>query len=167
MTETGKKFDNELKEKINTELKEKMKDKKVLAIGAVVIVILLLVLITRGCGGKGISMSEDEIAQTALKKAEQDYGYKLTLDSCEVVDSFSSKQKWPMTGEKVKVNVYGVLLKADANDSAGNTVDSLKYEVLIKQVDFNNMIDALAVNCTDLDDKDIIQKIKEDVKEEK
>ena len=63
--------------------------------------------------------------------------------------------------------MYGVLLKADANDSAGNTVDSLKYEVLIKQVDFNNMIDALAVNCTDLDDKDIIQKIKEDVKEEK
>ena len=163
MTETGKKFDNELKEKINTELKEKMKDKKVLAIGAVVIVILLLVLITRGCGGKGISMSEDEIAQTALKQAEQDYGYKLTLDSCKVIDTSSSKRNWPLTGEKVKVNVYGVLLKADANDSEGNTVESVKYEVIIQQWDMDNNISAQAINCSDETDEDIAQKVKEDM----
>lgn len=120
-------------------------------------------IISRGCG-KGISMSKDEIAETALKQAEQNYGYKLTLDSCEVVDTSSSKRKWPLTGEKVKVNVYGVLLKADANDSAGNTVESLKYEVLIQQWDYDNNISAQAVDCTDLDDKDIVQKIKEDVK---
>lgn len=167
-SESTEKFKNDLKNKLdnsfngNNDLKEKLNNKKVIIIGAAVI-ILLLIIISRGCG-KGISMSKDEIAETALKQAEQNYGYKLTLDSCEVVDTSSSKRKWPLTGEKVKVNVYGVLLKADANDSAGNTVESLKYEVLIQQWDYDNNISAQAVDCTDLDDKDIVQKIKEDVK---
>lgn len=150
-------------EKTGMELKEILKNKKVLFAAATIVVILALVLLIKGCG-KGNSLSEDEIATAALSEAERDYGYKLTLKSCEVVDTFSGRKTWTFTGEKVDVNLYGVLLKADANDSEGNTVESLKYEVLVQQWDRDNNIMSTAVNCSDKTDDEIVEKIKEDMK---
>lgn len=145
------------------ELNEILKNKKVLLVGVAVVVILAIVLIARGCGG-GNTLSEDEIAEEALKEAEREYGYKLTLKSCEVIDTSSERRKWLLTGEKSDVNLYGVLLKADANDSNGNTIESLKYEVLVTQwVDMDNYVVSTAVNYTDFTDEEITEKIREDI----
>lgn len=109
-----------------------MKTFKRKSIIATVVCFMLSGCLLTGCGGSSADMSKKELEQEALKYAEQDYGFKLTLDSCELVSHETASVTNPFTDDKRDMDVYGVLLKADANDQSGNTLESVKYEILVK-----------------------------------
>lgn len=105
--------------------------KRELSIISTILCLMLSACLLTGCSGSS-DMSKKELEQEALKYAEQDYGFKLTLDSCELVSHETASVTNPFTGDKTDMDVYGVLLKADANDQSGKTLESVKYEILVK-----------------------------------
>lgn len=95
------------------------------------IALLLMCIVMVGCGGGKAKVDSAIIEEAAIDLAEQDYGYKLDLKSCEVVDSFTTEMEMPMSGKKEKHTVVLAILEAEAKDTGGNVVDTLLYGVSI------------------------------------
>lgn len=126
-------------------------------------VVLLIVIGVAIFGGFGVS--DDTVSQAALDLAEQDFGYKLTLTSYDIVDSFTAKGSSPLTG-KFKGKAYLVIVEADALDSSGNVAMSVKYGVEVidpeKKGDYVSYSPfSQAVDCTGQEDSAIIKYLKE------
>ena len=136
---------------------------KLTAIVTTITIALLSSSLLTGCGGAASGMSKKELESEALRYVESDYGYKLTLDSCELVSHESASVTNPLNNEKEDIEIYGILLKADANDQSGNTVDSVKYEILVKCVgsDSNPIVNVYDMSYTD--DDSIKAAIEKDV----
>ena len=133
----------------------------------IVLLALALVFVCGACGGSGGSGTSDEtVSQAALAVAEQDYGYKLDLKSYKIVDSFTAKSKNALTGEDFKGKMYLVIVEADAKDSAGNVVETVKYGVSVVDPKEAGSTVAYspfsqAANCTGMEDADIEAMLKE------
>lgn len=135
-----------------------MKNFKRNSIIELIVCFILSSFLLTGCSSKDIS--KEELEEKALTYAEQDYRFKLTLDSCEIVSHKSTSVTNPLTNEKQEMDVYGVLLTADANNSSGDTVESVKYEIIVKVLGPN---DTIATNAYRLDESESDDSLKDTI----
>lgn len=121
---------------------------------AVIIVVMVSLFFNSG-------VSDTVVSQAALELAEQDFGYKLELKSYDIIDSFTGKSEVPLTGRKIRAKIYLVILEAEAKDTDGEIVDTVKYAVSVidpeKSGEYVTYSSAYsqALDCTDMENKEI------------
>lgn len=164
--ETGKNLSDDMKNYKNLSTGKK---KRLLFSGiAIVILVLAIIFIAKGCNN-GTKLSKEELTKLALEEVQSSYDYydyKVSLKSCDIVETRSTRRKkWLLAKDRKKVTIYGILLKADVNDSDGSLVESVKYIVYIEK--FKDTTPSVhAANYSNKSDDEIIPIIKESVNED-
>lgn len=141
---------------------EKKKKLLLICVPVLVVIVAVIILIPTVFGGP----SDDVISEAALKVAEQDYGYTLTLTSYKIVDQFSSTFDNPLTGKKTTSKIALVIINADANDSNGNTVEEVSYGVVVVDPEKSNGYATCSAmsscqDCTGMSEDEITEALKE------
>lgn len=94
--------------------------------GIVAAVAVVLILLIPNLSG----VSDKVVSQAALQVAEKNYGYKLELNSYDIIDSFTAKST-SINGDSVKAKMYLVIVEATAKDDKGEVVETVKYGISV------------------------------------
>ncbi|MGN0529107.1 MAG: zinc ribbon domain-containing protein [Eubacterium sp.] len=139
-------------------------NKKLITICSICAVVLIVLVVAIALISKD-SASDETVAQAALLVAQQEYGYKLELKDCKIIDSFKCKTENPLSGNKIKNMIYLVIVEADAKDENGNVAETVKYAVSLidpKEKNGNVIYDqatSTASECTGMDNSEIEKQL--------